>query len=351
MNEPEFIADAARPVMEAIHTLRERLGFHGVTMKVPNTVRKEFRKFQGQEVPVDGEARRSAVWLTPYEAALIGVEDASGLLGPDEESLDAPPGSRIAFANFWHDEQYWVAVVRPAEVQNVLAQQEIFLRSPIFKRPLAAHGQLRLIFREGAELSLYPQNEGQGAYLGEPVDDIVVSAEAVRPRIEGFPDFDLVGGARGWFRQSIRFMSTEFKVSKMLDSGHTVHQFLLHLKGPEPGRVFLEAIRRSHQIGLDLPYNLLAIGGTQCVFEMFNILDRSVVRHRPKPSFFIRLFRMMDRFPLMVGQYLHHRGLRYTEPAGVTFPTLNEETAMSEEQRHRLERKLETFGPVESGRK
>jgi hypothetical protein len=314
-------------------------------------VRKEFRRYQGQEVPVDVEAGRSAVWLTPYEAALIGVEDASGLLGPDEELLDAPPGSRIAFANFWHDGQYWVAVARPAEVQNVIVQQEIFLRSPIFKRPLAAHGQLRFIFRDGAELRLYPQEDGQDPFPGEPVDDLVVSAEAVRPRIDGFPEFDLLGGARGWFRQSIRFMSTEFKARKMMDRGHTVHQFLLHLKGPEPGRVFLEAIRRAHQIGLDLPYNLLAIGGTQCVFEMFNILDRSVVRHRPKPGLVIRLFRMMDRMPLMVGQYLHHRGLRYTEPAGVTFPTLNEEMAMTEEQRIRLERKLETFGPMESGRR
>jgi hypothetical protein len=58
---------------------------------------------------------------------------------------------------------------------------------------------------------------------------------------------------------------------------------------------------------------------------------------------------MFDRMPLMVGQYLSHRGLRYTEPTGVTFPTLNEEWAMSEEAKRRLERKLERFGPCQGG--
>lgn len=334
----------------SIEQLRGRLEFRGVKMKVPGTVRREFRRFRGEEVDVDATGARSAIWLTPAEAEVFGVAEAEKLIPPTAEPGDLPESGRLALANFWHDGENWVAVVRPAEVQNVIVQQEIFLRSPIFKRPLAAHGQIRFIFREGACLELHPQEAGQAPYAGRPVDDIVVSAEAARPKIDGFPAFDLIGGAKGWFRQSMRFTSTEDKAERMVQTGHTVHQFLLHLEGAEPQRVFLEAVRRANEIGLDMPYNLLAIGGTQCVYEMFNILDRSVVMRRKKPGWSIRLFRMFDRMPLMVGQYLSHRGLRYTEPAGVTFPTLNEEWTMSEEAKRRLERKLERFGPWQGGR-
>jgi hypothetical protein len=333
----------------SIENLRDRLEFRGVKMKVPSTVRREFRRFRGEEVAVDATGARSAIWLTAAEAELFGVKEAATLMPPVAEFADPPQVGRLAFANFWHDGENWVAVVQPSEVQNVIVQQEIFLRSPIFKRPLAAHGQIRFIFREGAHLELHPQEAGQAPYAGRPVDDIVVSAEAARPQIEGFPAFDLIGGAKGWFRQSMRFISTEDKAERMMETGHTVHQFLLHLQGEEPQRVFLEAVRRANEIGLDMPYNLLAIGGTQCVYEMFNILDRSVVKRRKKPGWSSRLFQMFDRMPLMVGQYLSHRGLRYTEPTGVTFPTLNEEWAMSEEAKRRLERKLERFGPCQGG--
>jgi hypothetical protein len=256
----------------------------------------------------------------------------------------------LAFANFWHDGENWVAAVRPEDVQNVIVQQEIFLRSPIFKKPLAAHGQIRFILRAGSQLELHPQEEGQAAYAGKAVDDVVVSAEAARPLIDGFPDFDMIGGVKGWFRQSMRFTSTEDKAERMMENGHTVYQFLLHLEGPEPARVFLESVRRANEIGLNMPYNLLAIGGTQCVYEMFNILDRAVIKRRKAPGWGSRLFQIFDRMPLLIGQYLTNRGLRYTAPAGVTFPTFNQEMAMSEEETKRLERKLERFGPMQGGR-
>ena len=341
---PKFVGDGT------IQSLRERLEFRGIKMKIPKTVGKQFRQFRGAEVEVDATGARSGVWLTPEEAALFGVVDAASLLRPSEEMVDPPEGGRLAFANFWHDGENWVAVVRPSEVQNVIVQQEIFLRSPIFKRPLAAHGQLRFILRDGVRLELYPQQDGQAPYSGRPVDDIVVSAEAARPLIDGFPTFDLVGGVKGWFRQSMRFTSTEDKAERMMESGHTVYQFLLHLNGNEPARVLLEAVRRADQIGLNLAYNLLAIGGTQCVYEMFNILDRSVVKRRKTPGWGIPLFRMFDRMPLMIGQYLTNRGLRFTAPEGVTFPTFNEEWALSDEGKKRLERKLEKFGPMQGGR-
>jgi len=334
---------------ERLEVLRGRLEFRGVTMKVPDSVRKEFRSFRGSEVAVDATGARSAIWLTPQEAEFFGVRDSADLVPPSDELVELPAGARLAFANFWHDGQNWVAVARPGEVQNVVVQQDIFLRSPILKKPLAAHAQMRFIFRDGFQLELYPQEAGQAPYARGPVDDIVVSAEAARPRIDGFPDFDLIGGVKGWFRQSMRFTSTEDEAEAMMESGHTVYQFLLHLEGPEASRVFQEALRRAHQIGLDLPYNLLAIGGTQCVYEMFNILDRSVVKRRKAPGWGTSLFRMFDRMPLMIGQYLSNRGLRYTEPAGVTFPSFNEEWAMTDEQKKRLERKLERFGPMQGG--
>ena len=284
------MSEAQNGAGEMVKQLRDRLEFRGVRMTVPETVGKKFRQFRGQEVEVDATGARSAIWLTPEEAKVFGVEDAAGLLPPSQELPEPVPQARLAFANFWHDGENWVAMVRPADVQNVIVQQEIFLRSPILKKPLAAHAQIRFIFRAGSELRLHPQEEGQAAYAGRPVDDVVVSAEAARPLIDGFPDFDLIGGVKGWFRQSMRFTSTEDKAERVMENGHTVYQFLLHLEGQEPARVFLESLRRASEIGLNMPYNLLAIGGTQCVYEMFNILDRSVVKRRKAPGWGSRVF-------------------------------------------------------------
>lgn len=330
-------------------SLAERLSFQNTTMEIPGTVPRKFRAFRGKKVPLRTDRQRSGVWLTPDEAERFGVSDPRSLLPPGGKLLNSPSGSRAALGNFYHAGQHWVAVVQPEFLQTVLVQQEIFLRGPITRRPLAAHGQIRFLFRKGAQVELLPQDKDQAPYTGQPVDDFIASAEAVAPQINGFPSYTLYGGARGWYRQCLRFVSTAEKAQRMIAEKRTVNQFLLHLREGEPAKVFLEALRRAHQIGMDIPYNIFAIGGTQCVYEMFNILDRSILDERDDNGFLVSLYKQFDRVPLFVGRYLERRGLRYTEPVNKRFPTtFNEEQNLGAEELEHLRGQLDALAKMQS---
>lgn len=318
--------------------LQKRFRFEDENIVLPDTVPEEFREWVGKTVPLRSHTLRSVFWLEPVEASLFGVRDPESLLA--REGHPDSGKSRIAISNFRHAEQHWVAVLLIETIDAVLAQQQVFLRSPWLKRPLAAHGQLRFILDEGFPIELYPQEDDQSPYGSDPVDDFIVSAEAVPPDIEGFPDYNLIGGARGWFRQSLRFVSTSDKAEKLMEEGRTVNQFLLALKKEEAPKALVESVRRSDEIGLDSNYHTLAIGGTQCVYEMFNILDRAILKNREDPTFSSKFWRMFDRMPLFIGRYLSNRGLRYSQPDKRNYPTLNEEVSLSPEQQDRLRERI-----------
>lgn len=329
-------------------TLEERLAFRNTAMEIPRSVPRKFRGLQGQSFPLRTERQRSAVWLTATEAALFGVQDPGSLLSPGSPPSALRPKARVAFGNFRHQGKHWVAVVRADSAQTILIQQEIFLRGPLTGRPLAAHGQIRFLLQDSAKVELLPQEPGQEPYQGPPVDDFIASAEAVAPRIEGFPSYSLYGGARGWYRLCMRFISTEEKARDMLSAKNKVNQFLLHLQDGEPPKVFLQSLRRAHKLGMDMPYNIFAIGGTQCVYEMFNILDRSILDERDSNGFLVTLFKQFDRVPLFVGRYLERRGLRYTEPINKHFPSLDEELNLSADERQHLRLKLDALTKLQS---
>lgn len=319
-------------------TLQKRFRFEDENIVLPDTVPEEFKGWVGKTVPLRSHTLRSVFWLEPDVASLFGVREPDSLLSQSEQPV--PGKSRLAISNFRHAEQHWVAVLPVETIDAVLAQQQVFLRSPFLKRPLAAHGQLRFVLDEGSPIELYPQEDDQSPYESTPVDDFIVSAEAVPPDIEGFPDYNLIGGARGWFRQSLRFVSTADKAEKLMEQGRTVNQFLLALKREEAPKALVESVRRSDEIGLGSNYHTLAIGGTQCVYEMFNILDRAILQKREDPGFSTQFWRMFDRMPLFIGRYLSNRGLRYSQPEKKNFPTLNEEVSLSPEQHDRLRERI-----------
>ncbi len=328
-----------------LESLRRSFAFETATIKVPRSVPEQFRSHAGQIMRLNTSAKRSVVALTSAEAALFGVPVDDGLLAPGE--LPKGPDDRrlIAVANVFHEDQFWIGLIDPRGVQHVIMEQEVFIEFEPTDQPLAAHGQLRFLMQPGAGIQLYPQEDGQATYTGAPIDDFIMSAEATGPDIEGFPGYDLLGGTKGWFNQTLRLVSTGEKSSQMLERDHQVQQFLLRLQGEEPRNVLIEAIRRSHEMGLTTPYNTLAIGGTQCVFEAFNILDRAVLKRR-KPTLRLWLSRLMDRAPIFVDTYLEARDLRYDAPELNDFPTLNAELAMSETDRAALRTRLATLNPV-----
>lgn len=329
-------------------TLEQRLRFERSTMEIPSSVPRKFRNYRGQSVPLITGRKRSAIWLTPDEAASLGIPYPELLLPPGSRSSAIQPGSRVALGNFRHQGTHWAATIPADSIHTVLVQQEIFLRGPLTRRPLAAHGQIRFLLRQNAKVELYPQEKDQPPYDGPGVDDFIASSEAVAPDLPGFPSYSLYGGARGWYRQCLRFISTAEKTQNMLAGGNAVNQFLLHLQPGEPPKVLLESLRRALEIGMDIPYNIFAVGGTQCVYEMFNILDRSILDERDNKGFLVKLYKQFDRVPLFVGRYLERRGLRYTEPVNKHFPTLEEELDLSPDERQGLRSKLELLAKVQS---
>ncbi|MEM0968168.1 MAG: hypothetical protein AAGJ31_02350 [Verrucomicrobiota bacterium] len=333
------VGDLQEMVGVDLASLRRHLAFDGVTMKVPNTVPEEVRSFAGQSIPLNTRKRRSVLCLTEEQALLFGLNVDNGVLAPGEVSEEPFDQRPLALANIYHNEQFWVGLVNPAQVQNTFMQQEVFLTLGSTDHTLAAHGQLRFLMLPGSGIELLPQEEGQSPYDGPPIHDFIISAEATGPDLEGYPDYDLVGGLKGWFRQSMRLISTVEKAEQMLGRDNEVHQFLLQLTPKESRNVLIEAIGRSHHIGLSQPYNTLAIGGTQCVYEAFNILDRAVINHR-KPTVRLRFSRALDRIPIFIDTYLDLRGLRHEAPDLRDFPTLNEEMAMDAATREELRRRL-----------
>ncbi|MEM0970757.1 MAG: hypothetical protein AAGJ31_15490, partial [Verrucomicrobiota bacterium] len=300
------------------------------------------------EVKLRTDQRRSIIWLSPEEASLfpapLGQEHLLGPISPSAVSIPAEK-THVAIANFRHQEDHWIALIPITPVQAILAQQEIFLRSPTFKRPLAAHGQLRFLLPEGCPIHLVPQRPDQAPLEISHLDDFIVSAEAVPPLIPDFPDYSLLGGTKGWFRQSVRFISTSDKVAEMEETGHEINQYLLALSPEETSQVLLESIRRSDEVGVHTTYNTLAIGGTQCVYEMFNILDRAVLDSRTETGWDRKLSKKFDRLPLYVGRYLKSRGLRYSEGTDHEMPSLNDEIASSEEKHRLMERIAKITSP------
>ncbi len=321
--------------------LAQRFRFDDVTMVVPSSVPGRFREYRGREVPLRTDLRRSGIWLTAAQAEVFGVAEPGRLLQPGESPGDEAGKTHLALANFRHAGRHWIAVFPLFGLQTVIVQQQIFRRAPVFRHPLAAHGQIRFLLAEPEAVEMLAQEDGDEPSALDPVDDFVFSAEAVGPRIEGFPDYSLWGGARGWYRQSMRFLSTEEKAAAIFEEGQTVNQYLLDLQEGEAEKIFLEAVRRSHRMGLDESYHTLAIGGTQCAYEMFNILDRAILDSRENPGLGPALWRNFDRLPLFMGRYLKERGLRFAEAKNNRFPTLNAEFAMGEEEAVSLRARLE----------
>lgn len=325
----------------ALPELEKRFAFDGVTIKVPHSVPAAFRQHSGRHVQIDTSKIRSIVWLTPDESEMLALPvDRTGLLPPRDGLEGGDDNRSIAMANVFHDGQFWIGVIRPADVENVIMEQEVFLKFDLTGQPLAAHGQLRFLMKPESGIELHPQGEGQASYSGPPICDFIASAEAVPPAIEGFPSYDLVGGAEGWFRQSLRFISTTDKTNQMLSHHHNVNQYLLRLSEMEARRVLLEAIRRSDEIGLHTMYNTLAIGGTQCVFEAFNILDRAVLENRKARRLRLWFSRMFDRMPIFFESYLEARELLYDEDKVPEFPPLEEEVKLSPERQRELRQEI-----------
>jgi len=172
---------------------------------------------------------------------------------------------RIAIANFSHAQKFWIALIDPRAIEEVLFQIEYF---PAVVP--AAHNQLRFIFSERSPVVLIPQKKPHGKRV--VLRNLVYSNEAVM-KLSG-DAFDVWSGLWRNFGLSHRFVSAADQYDAMVvKQGHRVKQISLKLSGTQATDVLRNALRISHDEGMSRLYNTV---GKACGTELFVVLDKAL---------------------------------------------------------------------------
>jgi hypothetical protein len=234
-------------------------------------------RFQGERINFD--AQRSVVALSESQAAQYGAKKGD-----------------LAFANFSHEGQFWVAVVPKNAVKNVDLMLEHF-PAPV----PAAHSMLRFRLKEGHEAKLVPQVTGD-TQPGLKMKDLVLSIEATGTR--DF-NYDLIDGAQNNFGLSYRLESLADRAKTTQKAGHRVEQLPLRLTSAQKQNILKESIRTSQQNGNGQAYNTLT---KNCTNEAFHIMDRGIGNRVP-PSVHLARGLTSESLPPISSFYLSIRGL------------------------------------------
>lgn len=235
--------------------------------------------------PVDTREKRSMRSLNPEEAKPY-------VTGAELEGLRNGDGTQV-IANFWHDGQFWVAVVPPDAVKDLYIQQVNFDGLP------AAHGQARLEMHEGKEVRLVPQVSPEGA---EPVylDNVVYSAEAAGILGMGY---GLVKGMKDNFVIAHRLVSASDRANDAKQNGEGVVEFRIalpsHLDSQETRNAYFRAVlSHSTAVGMTEVYHTRK---ANCILAVLRPLD-DLIGYKP---FFINL----DFYPYITRDSLDDRNV------------------------------------------
>lgn len=261
-------------------------------------------RYAGQ--PIDVSSRRS----------LVIVSDADGPL------LTISKNSHVVVDYFYHDGQFWRAVVPLDSVEDVFGQAFNFSRIrtrirngqpekifdqdgvPKYQLPILNHVQVRFKLREPHVIKLYPLG---GETIGDPhhaINDFVYSLEAIGP-----PGvyFNFKDGIAGNLISAHRCMSTTEMVFERLvvERMYVTESPQLKLDDIDKQELLWKSLVRCHEAGMTEKYYLYRPCGTNnCTSSPLSILDR-VVRYR----WGNRLGAMFYRLPMSPRFYLWIRGL------------------------------------------
>ncbi|WP_146585566.1 lipoprotein N-acyltransferase Lnb domain-containing protein [Posidoniimonas polymericola] len=228
----------------------------------------------------------------------------------------------VTFDYFRHEGADWRAVAPVAGVRDVSGQtynfsapktrkgengpETLFRPSGLPRRkiPILNHVQCRFLFADDQPVRLYPNG---GPTSGEPahtLHDIIYSAEATGP--EGVL-FNLRDAVMGNMVCAHRLLSTQEMVFERVavEGQYVVESAPLALKPDEQRRLLTRALQRSNRAGMDEPYYMLRLWGTNnCTSNPLEILDEVV-----SYDWLHWLGATLYRLPLSPRFYLRLRGL------------------------------------------
>lgn len=167
----------------------------------------------------------------------------------------------LEFANFLHQNQYWIARF-PKDSQVYDAAFFQIQRFPIVKGVEAAHVQMRIRLKQGQFIELINQTTQQA----EKVSSVIISFEAGRPvqvpynfALGAFDHYTLIG----------RITSSEQRYEERKTTG--TEQYKLKLNQDQIKELALRGVKRSAQVGVETFYNTLK---PNCTTEAFDLIDQ-----------------------------------------------------------------------------
>jgi hypothetical protein len=187
------------------------------------------------------------------------------MLTPEQAAPYRPASGEIMVANFRHDNHWYVARIILDGIEDLIFHLEY--TGDAFP---GVHNQLRIVMREGSEVTLEPQVSGDTAPAVRLRNLLLSSEGNYAPGTSPQP-------LRGLEQASISHMamSMEQKAEIMLGGGkpHEVHQVYLKASDEDKRRVVLTYLRHATEVGTDEMFNLLS---WNCSSPVFQALDRTL---------------------------------------------------------------------------
>ena len=261
-------------------------------------------RYAGQ--PIDVSSRRSLIIVDADDRQLSTIANRD----------------HVVVDYFYHDGQFWRAVVPLGSVAEVYGQAFNFSRIrtqtrngqpekifdehgiPKYQIPILNHVQVRFQLRDPHMIKLYPLGSETTGEPHHAINDFVYSLEAVGPT--GIY-FNLRDGMAGNLVSAHRYMSTVEMVFERLvvERMYVTESPPLKLDDIDKQELLWKSLVRCHAAGMTETYYLFRPCGTNnCTSSPFSILDR-VVRY-PWAN---RLGAVLYRLPLSPRFYLRVRGL------------------------------------------
>lgn len=178
----------------------------------------------------------------------------------------------IRFANFFHNNQYWVATLNK-EAGSFDRSFFQVQRFPVVKGIEAAHVQLRLRLKPGSFVELQSQTAPQKT---DRVRSFIFSFEAGRPKdtaynfaLGAFDNYILVGRVASSEQRQFERQTVQ------------TEQYELKLSGDEQLGLALDGLKRSQERGTQSFYNTLKPNCTTELFDLFDQIPRLQGKFNP----------------------------------------------------------------------
>ncbi len=275
---------------------------------------------QDRDIPMPAASRYAGENVdasSRHSIAIVSSGDDS-----ERDSPVDPASSHSVVDYFYHDGQYWRAVIPLDGVDKIYGQafnfsniktregadgpEILFNKNGLPRRsvPILNHIQTRFHFKADQPVELYPLGKPTSGDAVHRCHDIIYSFEAVGP--VGIT-FSVRDGLAGNLISTHRFISLQEMVFERLvvENQWVAESPPLPLSEQETRALLVGSLLRSHRAGMTERYYLYRICGTNnCTSSPLQIVDR-VVHY----GWLQRLGSMIYRLPLSPRFYLRIRGL------------------------------------------